>query len=75
MDEVAQALTVEGDDATRTELIGELQSLFAERLPFVTLLYPDGAYAYDAAVYDDWAFINGQGIVSKLSLLEPAARP
>ena len=75
MDEVAQALTVEGDDATRTELIGELQSLFAERLPFVTLLYPDGAYAYDAAVYDDWAFINGPGIVSKLSLLEPAARP
>ena len=75
MDEVAQALTVEGDDATRTELIGELQSLFAERLPFVTLLYPDGAYAYDAAVYDDWAFVNGQGIVSKLSLLEPAARP
>ena len=75
MDEVAQALTVEGDDATRTELIGELQSLFAERLPFVTLLYPDGAYAYDAAVYDDWAFVNGQGIVSKLSLLEPAGRP
>ncbi|WP_108664128.1 ABC transporter substrate-binding protein [Euzebya rosea] len=75
MDEVAQALTVEGDDATRTELIGELQSLFAERLPFVTLLYPDGAYAYDAAVYDGWAFVNGQGIVSKLSLLEPAARP
>lgn len=75
VDEVAQALTVEGDEATRAELIGELQALFADRLPFITLLYPDGAYAYDADVYDNWAFIFGQGIVTKLSLLPDAARP
>ncbi|MEE8601780.1 ABC transporter substrate-binding protein [Euzebya tangerina] len=75
MDEVAQALTVEGDPDTRLELIGELQTLFAEQLPFVTLLYRDGAYAYNSEVYGEWEFIAGQGIVSKLSLLPAEARP
>ncbi len=75
VDEVAAALTVEGDEAVRTQLTNDLQVLFAERLPFITLLYPDGAYAYNSDVYDDWEFVAGQGIVSKLSMLPPEARP
>ncbi len=41
----------------------------AEELPFVLLMYPDGAYAYWATVYDGWVFMTGQGIFHKLSFL------
>lgn len=72
---VSEQLLTEADPATSADLIGQLQVLIAERLPFVLLAYPDGAYAYDSSVYADWEFIAGQGIVSKVSLLPPAARP
>jgi len=74
-DELIDQLRTEGDPDARQDLLNELQVLFAEELPFITLLYPDGAYAYDSTVYGGWAFISGQGIVSKLSLLPPDARP
>jgi peptide/nickel transport system substrate-binding protein len=74
-DGLIDELRVEGDPDARQELLNELQVLFAEELPFITLLYPDGAYAYNSTVYGGWAFISGQGIVSKLSLLPPDARP
>lgn len=75
VDSVAEALMVESDEAARQDLLDELQLLIAERLPFVTLLYPDGLYAYNSGVYADWEFIAGQGVVNKLSLLPAAARP
>lgn len=74
-DALIDELRAEGDPDARQELLNELQVLFAEELPFITLLYPDGAYAYNSTVYGGWAFISGQGIVSKLSLLAPDARP
>ena len=74
-DDLIDQLRTEGDPDARQDLLNELQVLFAEELPFITLLYPDGAYAYDSTVYGGWAFISGQGIVSKLSLLPPDARP
>jgi peptide/nickel transport system substrate-binding protein len=74
-DELIDQLRVEGDADARQDLLDQLQVLFAEELPFITLLYPDGAYAFRSEVYADWAFISGQGIVSKLSLLPEAARP
>jgi peptide/nickel transport system substrate-binding protein len=74
-DELAAALDVTGDPARRTEIINRLQEIIAEQLPFLTLLYPDGLFAYRPDVYDDWVFITGQGIVDKTSLLPPAARP
>jgi peptide/nickel transport system substrate-binding protein len=75
IDEVAGALLTEGDAARASELIAELQALIADRVPFVLLAYPDGAYVYDSSVYDAWEFIAGQGIVSKVSLLDPSVRP
>jgi peptide/nickel transport system substrate-binding protein len=74
-DQVAAALMVETDADARAELIGQLQEIIAADLPFVMLLYPDGAYAYNADVYDGWAFMSGQGVFHKLSLLEGDARP
>jgi peptide/nickel transport system substrate-binding protein len=75
MDELSEALSVEPDPTARKEILGRMQEIIAEDLPFVLLLYPDGAYVYDSSVYADWEFIAGQGIVSKLSLLPPSARP
>ena len=74
-DELIDQLRVEGDEDARQDLMNQLQVLFAEELPFITLLYPDGAYAYRSEVYGGWTFISGQGIVSKLSLLPADARP
>lgn len=75
VDAISEQLLTEADDAVARQLIADLQELIAEQLPFVLLAYPDGAYAYDSEVYDDWEFIAGQGIVSKVSLLEPSSRP
>jgi len=74
-DRLSEELLVEGDEARRQEILNELQALVAEQIPFVMLLYPDGNYAYRADVYDGWAFIAGQGVVNKLSLLPSEARP
>ena len=75
VDAISAQLLTEADPATSAALIGELQSLVAEHQPFLLLAYPDGAYVYNSDVYADWEFIAGQGIVSKLSLLPPGARP
>lgn len=74
-DAVGSALRTEMDADARGELARELQAIIARDLPFVMLLYPDGAYAYNAGVYDGWAFMTGQGIFHKLSLLNEEARP
>jgi len=74
-DELSEQLLVEQDEATRQDLLDQLQALVAEELPFVMLLYSDGTYGYRSEVYSDWEFITGQGIVTKLSLLPADARP
>jgi len=75
VDAVAEALASETDPAVAEALVKELQVLLAERVPFILLAYPDGAYAYNADVFDGWAFVAGQGIVSKVSLLPESGRP
>ncbi len=75
MDALSEVLGQEPDRDERNAILGRMQEIIAEDLPFVLLLYPDGAYVYDSSTYADWEFIAGQGIVSKLSLLPPAARP
>lgn len=75
VDAIVTQLETEGDPAVAEQLLDDLQVLIAERLPFVLLAYPDGAYVYNSDVYSAWEFIAGQGIVSKVSLLPAAARP
>jgi len=74
-DQLAEELGITGDPARRQEIINRLQEIIATELPFVMLLYPDGAYAYRPDVYDGWIFITGRGIMDKISLLPPEARP
>jgi peptide/nickel transport system substrate-binding protein len=74
-DAVSAQLLSETDPDVQAELIARLQEIIAEDLPFIVLLYPDGAYAYWSNVYDDWLFMTGQGVFHKLSLLPESARP
>ena len=74
-DELSVALTTEVDPEATAEIMDELQLITADELPFVLLLYPDGAYAYWSDVYDNWAFMAGQGVFHKLSFLDEEARP
>lgn len=75
VDELSAALNSETDADSRAEMVARLQEIIAEELPFVMLLYPDGAYTYWGDVYDGWQFMTGQGVFHKLSLLPEEARP
>lgn len=74
-DALGSAIISEPDDETRISMVQELQELVARDLPFIMLLYPDGAYAYNANVYDGWRFMTGQGVFHKLSFLPEEAQP
>jgi peptide/nickel transport system substrate-binding protein len=74
-DVLGSAIISEPDDETRISMVQELQELVARDLPFIMLLYPDGAYAYNANVYDGWRFMTGQGVFHKLSFLPEEAQP
>jgi peptide/nickel transport system substrate-binding protein len=75
MDALGSAIISEPDEATRIGMVQELQEMVAAELPFIMLLYPDGAYAYNAEKYDGWRFMTGQGVFHKLSFLPNSAQP
>jgi peptide/nickel transport system substrate-binding protein len=75
IDRIANEMASSQDPEYRTEKIKELQQAIADEMPFVILMYPDGNYAYWSSVYDNLAFIAGQGVVNKLSFLPESARP
>lgn len=74
-DELANALTTTLDEEERTQVAYDLQERFAEMVPFVPLLYPNGAYAYNSEVFGDWRSITGQGPMTKLSFIPDAGQP
>lgn len=75
LDRIADEMAAERDPDIRAQLLGELQLAIADEMPFVVLVYPDGVYAYWSTVYDNLAFIAGEGVVNKLSFLPESARP
>lgn len=56
------------DPAVREELVGTLQEQIADQLPFVTLYWPDTAYAAGGE-FDGWVFQAGTGIFSRPSFV------
>lgn len=53
----------------RTEMLNEMQAFVADELPFVTLYYAEGIYAYRPDAYDGYVYVSGLGIMNKLSFL------
>ncbi len=70
VDSIIEEAAVTIDAAKRQELFFALQQKMAEDIPLITLFFEDGVYAYRPAVYDNWVFMAGQGIINKLSFLE-----
>lgn len=68
-DRIADAWRVTVDEAEQRKLAGELEALIAAELPFATLLYEDGNYAFRTAAFQGWTYQKGQGIFSKLSFV------
>ncbi len=64
-----QATTAE----QQSELLSEIQALFAEDPPAFTLYYPDTRYAYNSSAYDGWLPAEGHGIHHKWSLIPDAS--
>lgn len=75
VDDLALSLVSTLDQDERTQVAHSLQADIAEQLPFLTLLYPNGAYAYQPAVFDDWVTIIGQGPMHKLSFIPAEGQP
>lgn len=54
----------------RGPIVDELQAAVAELRPFITLYYPDGAYAFRPDSFDGWVYQAGQGPLGKISLVD-----
>ncbi|HWG85365.1 MAG TPA: ABC transporter substrate-binding protein, partial [Deinococcales bacterium] len=61
------ATTIDLED--RKALAARVQSIVAQDLPFITLWYPEGVYAYNPSAYDGWKYQKGQGIINKHSFI------
>jgi peptide/nickel transport system substrate-binding protein len=68
-DAIIEQAAVTTDDAERLTLLFEIQEILARDLPLITLFYEDGIFAYRPAVFDDWTFMAGQGIINKHSFV------
>jgi peptide/nickel transport system substrate-binding protein len=68
-DALLDELRAELDPAERDALIRQIQVQVAGDLPFAVLWYPNETFAFDQEVYDGWRFLNGTGIIQKLSFL------
>lgn len=74
-DELAEQLLSTADEDDRAQVAQDMQVRFAETMPFVPLLYANGAYAYQAEVFSDWVSITGQGPMTKLSFIPANGQP
>jgi peptide/nickel transport system substrate-binding protein len=69
VDRLTDEAAVTTDQGARRALLHAVQERLAEDLPLVTLFYQDGIYAYRPAVFDDWTYMAGQGIINKRSFV------
>lgn len=75
LDEIGNELLKTTEAEALKKQVQDLQAAIAEEVPFVTLVYPNGNYAYWAEVYDGWVFVTGQGVLSRLSFIPASSQP
>ncbi|WP_327088504.1 ABC transporter substrate-binding protein [Nonomuraea sp. NBC_01738] len=51
----------------------KLQAQIADQMPFLTLYYRNGAYAYRKDAYNGWTWQNGSAALNKFSLVDLSA--
>ncbi|MGW3352768.1 ABC transporter substrate-binding protein [Nonomuraea rubra] len=70
IDTTVKTLTSAPAMEARTTAAKELQAQIAEQMPFLTLYYRNGAYAFRKDVYGGWTWQNGSAVLNKFSLVE-----
>lgn len=68
-DALIDSLSSATDSAGRQAVLDAVQEIVATDLPFITLYYQDGIYAYRPGLFDEWVFMAGQGIINKNSFV------
>lgn len=74
LDQLGMELAVAVDPAKQKTLLFEMQKIIAADLPVHVLFYQDGVYAYRTDKHGAWVYQKGQGIVNKLSFVDPPRR-
>ncbi|MFI7131056.1 ABC transporter substrate-binding protein [Nonomuraea sp. NPDC050153] len=70
VDAIVKTLTSAPTMEARTAAAKQLQTQIAEQLPFLTLYYRNGAYAFRKDVYGGWSWQNGSAVLNKFSLVD-----
>ena len=73
-DALARSVASAPQEAQRRRATAAELRLLAREVPAIPLFFLEGSFAFRSAVYDDWAFVKGAGILDKTSFL-PGARP
>jgi peptide/nickel transport system substrate-binding protein len=68
--ESGTAVTLEA----QKKILFEMQKIVAAEVPIHVLFYQDGIYAYRTDKHSAWVYQKGQGIVNKLSFIDPPRR-
>ncbi len=50
-------------------IVSGMSRIVADKLPFITLWYPDSVYGFRPEAHDGWTFVVGVGVLDKLSLI------
>jgi len=66
-DELAVGQLSVSDEATRRQMIYEMQEILDADVPVIPLYYPDSSFTFDRTVFDAWYFTPG-GIGSGVPL-------
>lgn len=70
IDSLTERMRTTVDLEQRKQLAANVQRIVASDLPFITLWYGDGVYAYRPEAYDGWKLQKGQGIIQKRSFVQ-----
>ncbi len=73
LDALLEEFAVNPDPVRQEELNTEIQTRFAEFLPYIPLMSPGGNFAYRPERYDNWQYMRGTGIMTVWSFLPPEA--
>ena len=74
LDQLGGDLATTVDVAKQKKILFDLQKVIALDVPVHVLFYQDGIYAYRADKHSAWVYQKGQGIVNKLSFIDPPKR-
>lgn len=69
-DAAIEDMTSEPSMPGRIEAAGQLQDQIVDQMPFLTLYYRNGAYAFREDVYDGWTWQDGQSLLHKASFVD-----